>query len=119
MAGRLQCGLLSGRRGSLDPRFGPAVAVWFPRHRSLRAKSLGAGLSGRAGTDILRCLRFQRLMMLVERTRHTFFNDRDVRSYRNRGLVMLAALLALVMAFTAPASAQTAPSGKPITIVVP
>jgi tripartite-type tricarboxylate transporter receptor subunit TctC len=32
---------------------------------------------------------------------------------------MLAALLALVMAFTVPASAQTVPSGKPITIVVP
>jgi tripartite-type tricarboxylate transporter receptor subunit TctC len=32
---------------------------------------------------------------------------------------MIAALLALVMALTAPASAQTAPSGKPITMVVP
>jgi tripartite-type tricarboxylate transporter receptor subunit TctC len=32
---------------------------------------------------------------------------------------MLAALLALVFALPAPASAQTAPSGKPITIVVP
>src|SRR5207245_8168255 len=32
---------------------------------------------------------------------------------------MIAALLALVMALTAPASAQTAPSGRPITMVVP
>jgi tripartite-type tricarboxylate transporter receptor subunit TctC len=32
---------------------------------------------------------------------------------------MIAALLALVMALTAPASAQTAPSGKPITMMVP
>jgi tripartite-type tricarboxylate transporter receptor subunit TctC len=32
---------------------------------------------------------------------------------------MLAAVLALVFALPAPASAQTAPSGKPITIVVP
>ena len=32
---------------------------------------------------------------------------------------MLAAWLALVMAFTPPAAAQTAPSGKPITMVVP
>jgi tripartite-type tricarboxylate transporter receptor subunit TctC len=32
---------------------------------------------------------------------------------------MLAALLALVLASSAPAAAQTAPSGKPITIVVP
>jgi len=32
---------------------------------------------------------------------------------------MIAALLALVMALTAPAFAQTAPSGKPITMVVP
>src|SRR5947207_2480225 len=32
---------------------------------------------------------------------------------------MLVAWLALVMALTAPAVAQTAPSGKPITIVVP
>jgi tripartite-type tricarboxylate transporter receptor subunit TctC len=32
---------------------------------------------------------------------------------------MIAALLALVMALTAAASAQTAPSGKPITMVVP
>jgi len=32
---------------------------------------------------------------------------------------MLAALLALVFALSPPASAQTAPSGKPITIVVP
>jgi tripartite-type tricarboxylate transporter receptor subunit TctC len=32
---------------------------------------------------------------------------------------MLAAWLALVMAFTAPAAAQTTPSGKPITMVVP
>jgi tripartite-type tricarboxylate transporter receptor subunit TctC len=32
---------------------------------------------------------------------------------------MLAALLALVLAFSAPASAQTSPSGKPVTIVVP
>ena len=32
---------------------------------------------------------------------------------------MIATLLARVMAFTAPASAQTAPSGRPITMVVP
>jgi tripartite-type tricarboxylate transporter receptor subunit TctC len=32
---------------------------------------------------------------------------------------MIAALLALVVALTSPASAQTAPSGKPITMVVP
>jgi tripartite-type tricarboxylate transporter receptor subunit TctC len=32
---------------------------------------------------------------------------------------MIAAWLALVLAFTAPAAAQTAPSGKPITMVVP
>src|SRR5215467_10931971 len=32
---------------------------------------------------------------------------------------MIAAWLALVMAFAAPATAQTAPSGKPITMVVP
>ena len=32
---------------------------------------------------------------------------------------MLPAWLALVMVFTAPAAAQTAPSGKPITMVVP
>ena len=32
---------------------------------------------------------------------------------------MIAVLLALAMALTTPASAQTAPSGKPITMVVP
>src|SRR3954469_71385 len=42
---------------------------------------------------------------------------RDRRGPEDRS--MLAGWLALVMAFTAPAAAQTLPSGKPITMVVP